>query len=146
MKNELLSKRLKDLRKANNYTQEYVASYLNIGRQAYSHYETGRNTPNTEALYSIATLYSIPYNSLVELLMAYDQPYSYQNTPTPTSTVNDLSDFLEYMNHPKNEKKLKLLGVKEKELLYYFVDLVELQQKYEECTGCKIKYYKRYEI
>lgn len=28
----------------------------------------------------------------------------------------------------------------------YYVDLVELQQKYEECTGHKIKYYKRYEI
>ncbi|MDF2473364.1 MAG: transcriptional regulator, family [Lachnospiraceae bacterium] len=128
MKNELLSKRLKDLRKANSYTQEYVASYLNIGRQAYSHYETGRNTPSTETLYSIATLYSIPYNRLFELLMTNDNPYDYQTAPVAPSTVNDLSDFLEYMNHPKNEKKLKLLGVKEKELLYYFEKLTAKDQ------------------
>jgi transcriptional regulator with XRE-family HTH domain len=120
MKNELLAKRLKDLRKASNYTQEYVASYLNIGRQAYSHYETGRNTPGSETLYSIATLYSIPYQSLVELLVSGNHSYSYEMPPFQNSIVNDLSDFLDYMNHPMNEKKLRLLSVKEKELLYYF--------------------------
>jgi transcriptional regulator with XRE-family HTH domain len=123
MKNELLAKRLKDLRKASNYTQEYVASYLNIGRQAYSHYETGRNTPGSETLYSIATLYSIPYQSLVELLVSGNHSYSYEMPPFQNSIVNDLSDFLDYMNHPMNEKKLKLLSVKEKELLYYFEKL-----------------------
>jgi hypothetical protein len=40
--------------------------------------------------------------------------------PFQNSIVNDLSDFLDYMNHPMNEKKLRLLSVKEKELLYYF--------------------------
>jgi transcriptional regulator with XRE-family HTH domain len=123
MKNELLAKRLKDLRKASNYTQEYVASYLNIGRQAYSHYETGRNTPGSETLYSIATLYSIPYQSLLELLVSGNRSYSYETPPVQNSLVNDLSDFLDYMNRPMNEKKLKLLSVKEKELLYYFEKL-----------------------
>lgn len=123
MKNELLAKRLKDLRKASNYTQEYVASYLNIGRQAYSHYETGRNTPGSETLYSIAILYSIPYQSLLELLVSGNHSYSYETPPVQNSLVNDLSDFLDYMNHPMNEKKLKLLSVKEKELLYYFEKL-----------------------
>ena len=129
MKNELLAKRLKELRKANNYTQEYVASYLNIGRQAYSHYETGRNTPSSDTLYNISALYSIPYHSLIELMMTNDHPFSYQTSPAYTPVVNDVSEFLEYINDPKNEKKLKLLSVKEKELLYYFDKLTVKDQE-----------------
>ncbi len=41
---------LKTLRKEQNYTQEYVASYLDIIRQSYSHYETGRTSPSIETL------------------------------------------------------------------------------------------------
>jgi len=129
MKNELLAKRLKELRKANHYTQEYVASYLNIGRQAYSHYETGRNTPSSDTLYNIAALYNIPYHSLFELMMNIDHPFSYQMSPAQTSVVNDISDFLEYINDPKNEKKLKLLSAKEKEFLYYFGKLTVKDQE-----------------
>ncbi|MDF2610336.1 MAG: hypothetical protein K0R92_1810 [Lachnospiraceae bacterium] len=33
-----------------------------------------------------------------------------------------------------------------KKINNYYVDLVELQMRYEECTGSIIKYYKRYEI
>jgi transcriptional regulator with XRE-family HTH domain len=128
MKNELLAKRLKELRKANNYTQEYVASYLNIGRQAYSHYETGRNTPSTDTLYNIAALYGIPYQSLFELIVTGDHPFSYQMSPDNASVVNEVSDFLEYINAPENEKKLKLLSVKEKELLYYYDKLTAKDQ------------------
>lgn len=127
MKNELLAKRLRELRKANNYTQEYVASYLNIGRQAYSHYETGRNTPSSDTLYNIAVLYGIPYQSLFELIMTSDHPFSYQTSPDH-SAVNEVSDFLEYINAPENEKKFKLLSIKEKELLYYFEKLAGKDQ------------------
>ena len=129
MKNELLAKRLRELRKANNYTQEYVASYLNIGRQAYSHYETGRNTPSSDTLYNIAVLYGIPYQSLLELIMTSGHPFSYQTSPDH-SAVNEVSDFLEYINAPENEKKFKLLSVKEKELLYYFEKLTVKDQGY----------------
>ncbi|GAA4292948.1 hypothetical protein GCM10023142_28750 [Anaerocolumna aminovalerica] len=127
MKNELLAKRLRELRKANNYTQEYVASYLNIGRQAYSHYETGRNTPSSDTLYNIGVLYGIPYQSLLELIMTSDHPFSYQTSPDH-AVVNEVSDFLEYINAPENEKKFKLLSVKEKELLYYFEKLTVKDQ------------------
>lgn len=42
MSGKPLEKYLKELRKSYNYSQEYVASQLNITRQTYSHYETGR--------------------------------------------------------------------------------------------------------
>lgn len=142
MKNELLAKRLKELRKANNYTQEYVASYLNIGRQAYSHYETGRNTPSSDTLYNIAALYDIPYQSLFDIIMASSHPFSYQMSPVKTSVINEVSDFLEYINTPENEKKLKLLSLKEKELLYYF-DKLTIKDQEDILDFIKIKVRKK---
>ena len=37
--NTQLGSYLKKLRKSHKYTQEYVASYLDVIRQSYSHYE-----------------------------------------------------------------------------------------------------------
>ena len=47
MNNRLIAAKLKELRKLHNYTQDYVASALVIVRQSYSHYETGKRTPNS---------------------------------------------------------------------------------------------------
>lgn len=120
--NELLAKRLRELRKLHNYTQEYIASYLNIIRQTYSHYETGRNTPSTEVLYKLATLYSIPVNDLLQLTIELNSNI-YHDAPAVAPSVNELSNYLNYTTDPNNEKKLKHLNRKEKELLYYFEKL-----------------------
>ena len=61
----LLSKRIQELRKVNNYTQDYVASALGVVRQTYSHYETGKRTPSAEMLFKIAGLYGIPVDDLM---------------------------------------------------------------------------------
>lgn len=45
MTNTSLGSYLKLLRKKHNYSQEFFASKLNIIRQTYSHYETGRIQP-----------------------------------------------------------------------------------------------------
>lgn len=42
---EDFGKYLKLLRKEKKYKQDEVAEFLGIKRQAYSHYETGRNIP-----------------------------------------------------------------------------------------------------
>ena len=57
MKNKLLPQKLKELRKVNNYTQDYVAEVLGVVRQTYSHYETGKRTPDAEAFYRTITNY-----------------------------------------------------------------------------------------
>lgn len=118
----MLAKRLRELRKLHNYTQEYVASYLDVIRQTYSHYETGRNTPSTDSLYKLATLYSIPVDDLLQLTLTINTSI-YSEKPTTLNYVNELSSFLDYINNPLNLKKLKLLNRKEKELLFYYEKL-----------------------
>jgi len=65
MSEKKLPQKLKELRKVNNYTQDYVAAVLGIVRQTYSHYETGRRTPDAEALYKLAGLYNISIDDLM---------------------------------------------------------------------------------
>lgn len=123
---ETLQQRLRKLRNLHGYNQEYLASYLDISRQAYSHYETGRNSPSASILYKIAKLYSIPPDDLLCYIITTDaiaEEY-YQTTHAASAYLNDeLTEFLAYTSNPDNNKKLKFLNKREKELLFYFQNL-----------------------
>lgn len=60
---------LKELRKSHHYKQDFVAAQLDIIRQTYSHYETGRITPPVKALCKLARLYEVPVESLLVLVL-----------------------------------------------------------------------------
>lgn len=122
MKNELLAKKLKELRKAHSYTQDYVAAALGVVRQTYSHYETGCRTPNTEVLYKLAGLYNISVDDLIQLTLLLDRDVQF-DAPSPTQSSEELTDLLTHFNNPKNQKKYSLCSYPEKEMLYYFEKL-----------------------
>lgn len=124
MKKQLLAGKLKELRKAHSYTQDYVASALGIVRQTYSNYETGNRIPDPETLYKLAGLYNISLDDLMHLTIDLDRDISY-DAPIPTQSSEDLSEFLAYFNDPKNQKKYRFFNNLEKELLYYFGKISE---------------------
>lgn len=66
---QTLPEYLRELRKSHHYKQDFVASQLNIIRQTYSHYETGRIIPPVKALYKLAELYDVPLESLIALVL-----------------------------------------------------------------------------
>ena len=87
-------KTLKYIRKSFDYTQETVSRYLNIERQTYSHYETGRNLPSVEILYRLANFYHIgvenfylplfdPRNDII-----YQPEFSNKTLPAITSSTS----------------------------------------------------------
>lgn len=61
-----LGKELKRLRKEKNLLQEDVAKQLQIKRQTYSHYETGRVQPSVRNLCLLASLYEVPIQELLK--------------------------------------------------------------------------------
>ena len=65
MKDLSLPEKLKKLRIASGYTQADVADKLNISRQGYQHYESGRRVPNMESLKILADLYHIQIYDLM---------------------------------------------------------------------------------
>lgn len=120
MSEKKLPQKLKELRKVNNYTQDYVAAVLGIVRQTYSHYETGRRTPDAEALYKLAGLYNISIDDLMHLTVDIDREVSY-DAPVPSQSSEDLSEFLEFFNDPANKKKYMFHTNLEKELLFILI-------------------------
>ncbi len=128
MAESLLPKRLKELRKINNYSQDYVAEVIGKTRQTYSHYETGRRKPPTQTLYMLASLYNVSADDLLHLSIEFDKDVFYE-APGPSQSSDDLSDFLEYFNTPRNQKKYQYHSNLEKELLYYFEKLSDPDKK-----------------
>lgn len=128
MTKNLLPQKLKELRKVHNYTQDYVAEVLGVVRQTYSHYETGKRTPDAAALYKLAGLYNISIEDLLHLTIDIDRDISY-DAPLPTETSSDLSEFLEFYNDPSNKKKYMFNSNLEKELLFYFNKISEEDKK-----------------
>lgn len=141
-----LEKYLKELRKSCNYSQEFVASHLNITRQTYSHYETGRITPPINSLYNLAKLYGVPIENFLELVVTYhiDTDYAYKPVQLPQATVDETSLFLGYMQKSENEKKFKNLNRQEKRLLYYFLH-IDTRDQEDILDYLKLKFYKTIE-
>lgn len=54
---QVIAKNIKLLREASNYTQENVASFLGIGRSAYSNYELGEREIPMSCMEKLADLY-----------------------------------------------------------------------------------------
>lgn len=60
-----ISKKLKELRKAHNMTQEQVANLIHVSRPTYTQYEIGGKRPGLETLVKIANLYKVSLDYLV---------------------------------------------------------------------------------
>lgn len=140
-----LSQYLKELRKSHGYQQEFVASHLNITRQTYSHYETGRITPPVNSLYNLAALYGIPVENFMEFLVTYNINSDFAKKPASPlmqEPAADLSEFMAYINQPKHTKKFKALDHNEKLLLYYYEQL-DQRDREDMLTFLKVKYENR---
>ncbi len=59
-----IGKKLKELRKSYNYTQEQLAMRLNISRVNYTRYESGKVRPDYETLLLLADFYDISLDEL----------------------------------------------------------------------------------
>ncbi len=141
MKTSDLPEKLRELRLAHSYKQVDVASALGVVRQTYSHYERGDRTPDSDTLYKIAAFYNISVNDLLQYTVALD-PDMYYDSPPPSESGADLDDFLEYLKKPKNQKRFKDFTNIERELIYYFEQIDNLD-KWELIEFAKILSRKR---
>ena len=62
---DIISKRLKELRKKHGYSQNEVAIYCDITEKAYQNYELKTRLPKIDVLVKIADLYKISLDYLV---------------------------------------------------------------------------------
>ena len=91
-----LSEKLKKLRTERSMSQTYMAKKLNISRQAYNHYETGRRTPPVEMLIDITNIFDVDLNTLVDKT---DNPISPEKKEKSRSDVD--------LEQAEDEKRLR---------------------------------------
>ncbi len=125
MTTDLITRKITELRHSVGYTQSFIADYLGISRQTYSHYETGRIHPNLDTLCRLAKLYDFPIETLLSLVI----PESYAKSVSQTSPVNEMDEYLAFANALKNKIRYKGCTVMEKKLLYTFQKLGSKEQK-----------------
>mgnify|MGYP001774629849 CR=1 FL=1 len=65
MSNIQLAHNLRTLRKQHHLTQTDLSTMLNVSRQAYSNYETGKRTPDLDALLFLSRYYHVSLSELV---------------------------------------------------------------------------------
>lgn len=65
MVNMKLNQNLRNLRELNNYSQLYIARFLQIGRTTYANYEQGRREPDYLTLLRIADFYKVSVDFLL---------------------------------------------------------------------------------
>ncbi len=73
MVNIQLSYNLKRYREAYRYTQQKLADKINISRQTYSNYETGKRDPDLVLLTKLCDVYSITLDQLVRHPFSHEE-------------------------------------------------------------------------
>jgi transcriptional regulator with XRE-family HTH domain len=92
--NQKFAKKLKILREINNYTQEYVASVLDISQNAYSLIEKGTTKITLDRIETLAELFKVTPSELISIndnfyaqaLSREHPPAVHSNTPPSLSS------------------------------------------------------------
>lgn len=82
MANLQLADNLRKYRDSFHYTQKELARLINISRQAYSNYETGKRDPDLDLLIKLCDVYQITLDQLVL------QPFSFGSRQTLRESVS----------------------------------------------------------
>lgn len=102
--------KLYELRKQKGFSQEELASRLNVSRQTVSKWEVGESTPDMEKLVAISALFEISLDELV-LDKAPEQP----GQPVQVAGSGIYNDIKEHVltddNRKKAKKGLKIAGI-----------------------------------
>ena len=112
-----LANNLHRLRTENNYTQEQIGEKLNISRQAYSNYETGKRIPDIDMLIRIADIYEVTLEQLITqtctstgIINETSGPYFtgkvLENADTIYLTKEEADLLMHYRNAGEYERKL----------------------------------------
>lgn len=124
MSNIQLAANLRRLRNDHNYTQTQIGEKLNISRQAYSNYETGKRIPDIDMLIRIADIYQVTLEQLITQTCTKTGIINETTGPYYTGMIVESADTIylskeevelltQYRNAGEDERRLtrKVLGI-----------------------------------
>lgn len=92
MSNIQLAINLRRLRLDHNYTQQQLGKMLNLSRQAYSNYETGKRIPDIDLLIRIADIYGVKLEQLITQTCTGNGVVNETSGPYLTGKLQDGND------------------------------------------------------
>ncbi len=126
MSNIQLAANLRRLRNDHNYTQTQLGRKLNISRQAYSNYETGKRIPDLDMLIRIADIYHVSLEQLITQTCTKSGVINENSGPYFIGLESDTNDEIyltrdevllltSYRNASEDDRRLtrKVLGLEE---------------------------------
>jgi len=99
--NELLGKKIRELRSANQMTQEEIAERLGISRQKYARIENGTNNITLEILTRIASILDVTVSDITNVLDE-ERNVAYRSGEDVNSSVDKIFDMLDLFYANKN--------------------------------------------
>ncbi|MCI9127140.1 MAG: helix-turn-helix transcriptional regulator [Eubacterium sp.] len=129
MANIQLSYNLKRYREAYRYTQQKLADKINISRQAYSNYETGKRDPDLVLLTKLCDVYSITLDQLVRQPFSYEE-YKESGVPYRVCYRQNTEDII-YLTEREIQFVLGYRGAEweKQHLIAYVLNQVNRQEK-----------------
>lgn len=91
-------KRIKDLREDHDYTQDYIANYLETNRSSYANWESGDNLIPLDKLDMLSVFYNVPFSYLLGIKNKFDKNIKIKKI--------DYDKLLENLNNYRNELNL----------------------------------------
>lgn len=91
-------KRIKDLREDHDYTQDYIANYLETNRSSYANWESGDNLIPLDKLDMLSVFYNVPFSYLLGVKNKFNKNIKIKRI--------DYNKLLENLNNYRNELNL----------------------------------------
>ena len=129
-----IGNRLKELRKLHKMTQAEVAEQINVIRQTYSHYETGRIVPPIDAILSLCKLYHMSVDALLfptltpDTVSCFLEATEYEDSQEDFSKLSTHSLLYNSQSVPEELKLLQLyrsLTAKQREELMHYAEYIQ---------------------
>jgi transcriptional regulator with XRE-family HTH domain len=124
---EHVGSRIKKLREAKNFTQEFMANNLKISQNSYSRIETENVKLTTERLKEIAQILDVP----AEFILTNEAP----NFSVNNSTVDKYYGFIEHLHEDQKELFQKSIQILEDQLKHYQAENKRLMTLVEKMMG-----------
>lgn len=105
----MLNNTLRFLRQEKKVSQQDLADYLKITRQAYNNYETGKREPDYETLLKLGEYFNVSVDYLVRG----------ENTPDPSDIVPSIKILARHIEDIPDEDRNQLVSNIESTIMLY---------------------------
>ncbi len=107
----IFSERLRELRIKNQYTQDYLALQMHVGRSTYTHWENGNVCPDIDKIIWLCNFYKVSADYILGRTDSFDfKNNNIENELTNVSNTDENEKITNYYNRLNEENQDYIRG------------------------------------